>query len=282
MKTSLIDAQNVAAQNKNMLLSGSDGGNCVPALHEGWHFWVGRGKMSPHVRTAVCFLCPNAHRQGTEVCGKCFSTAFPGEMGIFLLAQGKLNRYLLSYSFVVSLKILKCLVLFGAHTLHWPRPHLPVSHVGVTLPSSAPPRIATLDSALGAASACGSAPSGPASLAHGRWPCPLFSRWHRHVRTLESSMESLMALRGHVCELGPEVILELRGKIGHCALETLTSLRVDMCRKALIHLEGFFLLLWYISFFNVNLRIAWIIIKIIIIMDTLKETFLLIVMFYLI
>ena len=110
-----------------------------------------------------------------------------------------------------------------------------------------PPRIATLDSALGAASACGSAPSGPASLAHGRWPCPLFSRWHRHVRTLESSMESLMALRGHVCELGPEVILELRGKIGHCALETLTSLRVDMCRKALIHLEGFFLLLWYRS-----------------------------------
>lgn len=53
-------------------------------------------------------------------------------------------------------------------------------------------------------------------------------------------MESLMALRGHVCELDPEVILELRGKTAHCALETLTSLRVDMCRKELIHLEGVF------------------------------------------
>lgn len=33
VKTSLIDAQNVAAQNKNTLLSGTDEGNCVTAPH---------------------------------------------------------------------------------------------------------------------------------------------------------------------------------------------------------------------------------------------------------
>lgn len=89
-------------------------------------------------------LCVSSVQMHIDKGPRCMGSAslllFLGKWAFFLLAQGKLNRYLLSYSFVVSLKILRCLLLFGPHTLHWPRPHLPVCHAGVTCPSSAPPQ----------------------------------------------------------------------------------------------------------------------------------------------
>lgn len=102
VRTSLIDAWIVATQHKNILLSGSDEGNCVTAHRacEGWHFRRDVGKIFPHVRAVVYFFCPNAHRQGTNTLGMLLY-CFIWETGNSLLAQRKLKKCLLSYNFMV-------------------------------------------------------------------------------------------------------------------------------------------------------------------------------------
>lgn len=99
--------------------------------------------MSLHSRAAVCFFCPNAWRLGTADCWKCSLAAFPGKMRVFLLAQGKLSRYLASYGFVVQW-------LFGNnemyHSLWSVHPTLAMNlcRVGCHSPYCHPLRIAIL------------------------------------------------------------------------------------------------------------------------------------------
>lgn len=101
VRTSLIDTWIVAAQHKNILLSGSDEGNCVMAPHacEGWHFRGDVWKIFPPVRTIVYFLCPIAHRKGTNILGNATWLFYlENEAFFFLLVQRKLKKYLLSYN----------------------------------------------------------------------------------------------------------------------------------------------------------------------------------------
>lgn len=49
-----------------------------------------------------------------------------------------------------------------------------------------------------------------------------------------------MESKRNVCELSAEVILEFRGEVGHCALETLNFLKVNMFRKEVIYFDDFF------------------------------------------
>lgn len=58
-----------------------------------------------------------------------------------------------------------------------------------------------------------------------------------------------MESKRNVCELSAEVILEFRGEVGHCALETLNFLRVNMCRKEVIYFDGFFFPTFVMQFF---------------------------------
>lgn len=49
-----------------------------------------------------------------------------------------------------------------------------------------------------------------------------------------------MESKRNVCELSAEVILEFRGEVGHCALETLNFLKINMFRKEVIYFDDFF------------------------------------------
>lgn len=102
VRTSSIDAWIVATQHKNILLSGSDEGNCVTAHHacEGWHFQRDVGTYS-HMLELLYTSSVQMHIDKGLIHWEMLLYCFTWETGNSLLAQRKPKKCLLSYNFMV-------------------------------------------------------------------------------------------------------------------------------------------------------------------------------------